>query len=214
MKTIHAKFVDGIESMPETEIFRILDSETESNEINCVNWKEFPYAPDVKFHIAWSEKAVAVLFKVCEDYLRGTALEANGPVWEDSCVEFFIADPFSEEYFNFETNCIGTKLASKRRSRTDADHFSPEMIDQIRSFGSLPHEVIGRQGKGQSWWLVEVIPFSLIGLDKAPEKLSVNFYKCGDKCQKMHFLSWSEINLPEPNFHCPEFFGELILDTK
>ncbi|WP_262895053.1 carbohydrate-binding family 9-like protein, partial [Parabacteroides distasonis] len=26
-----------------------------------------------------------------------------------------------------------------------------------------------------------------------------------------HFVSWSPIDLPEPNFHCPEFFGEIYL---
>lgn len=211
MKTIAAKYITDIEKMTDGEIFSLLDSETGKNEINCVNWKEYPYTPDVCFHIAYSDKALAVLFKVTEDHLRGTALEDNGPVWEDSCVEIFIADPHSTEYFNFETNCIGTKLASKRRSRTDADHFPPEKMSQIRCFGSLPHETTDRPGQDQSWWLAEIIPFSLIGLEAAPDTLRANFYKCGDKCAKMHFLSWSEIGLPEPNFHCPEYFGTVEL---
>lgn len=210
MKTIIAKYIADIEKMTNEEIYSILDSETERNEVDCVNWTEYPYAPDVTFHIAHSDKALAVLFKVTEDHLRGTALENNGPVWEDSCVEVFIADPHSTEYFNFETNCIGTKLASKRRSRTEADHFSSEHMDKIRCFGSLPHELTDIKKESQPWWLAEVIPFELIGLEKAPADLRMNFYKCGDKCEKMHFLSWSEIGLPEPNFHCPEFFGKVI----
>lgn len=210
MKTIIAKYIADIEKMTNEEIYSILDSETERNEVDCVNWTEYPYAPDVTFHIAHSDKALAVLFKVTEDHLRGTALENNGPVWEDSCVEVFIADPHSTEYFNFETNCIGTKLASKRRSRTEADHFSSEQMDKIRCFGSLPHELTDIKKESQPWWLAEVIPFELIGLEKAPVDLRMNFYKCGDKCEKMHFLSWSEIGLPEPNFHCPEFFGKVI----
>lgn len=210
MKTIIAKYIADIEKMTNEEIYSILDSETERNEVDCVNWTEYPYAPDVTFHIAHSDKALAVLFKVTEDHLRGTALENNGPVWVDSCVEVFIADPHSTEYFNFETNCIGTKLASKRRSRTEADHFSSEQMDKIRCFGSLPHELTDKKKESQTWWLAEVIPFELIGLEKAPADLRMNFYKCGDKCEKMHFLSWSEIGLPEPNFHCPEFFGKVI----
>ena len=210
MKTIIAKYIADIEKMTNEEIYSILDSETERNEVDCVNWTEYPYVPDVTFHIAHSDKALAVLFKVTEDHLRGTALENNGPVWEDSCVEVFIADPHSTEYFNFETNCIGTKLASKRRSRTEADHFSSEQMDKIRCFGSLPHELTDIKKESQPWWLAEVIPFELIGLEKAPADLRMNFYKCGDKCEKMHFLSWSEIGLPEPNFHCPEFFGKVI----
>jgi len=41
-------------------------------------------------------------------YARTTTL--NGPVWEDSCVEFF-ANPRPAdraEYVNFEANCVGT----------------------------------------------------------------------------------------------------------
>ncbi len=212
MKEIRVKHIPGIEDMPEKDIFELMTSQTECNPLDCVNWQEYPYAPAVSFHLAHSEKALAVLFKVTEDHLRGTALENNGPVWEDSCVETFIADPFSNEYFNFETNCIGTKLASKRRSRTDADHFSDGLMDRIRCFGSLPHEPVDSEGEGQSWWLAEIIPFELIGLEKAPESLRANFYKCGDRCSRMHFLSWSEIDLPAPDFHCPDFFGKLILE--
>lgn len=212
MKEIKVRYIPGIEAMPEKEIFETLTSETECNPVACVNWEEYPYAPEVCFHLAYSDKALAVLFKVKEDHVRGTAMEYNGPVWEDSCVETFIADPNSSGYFNFETNCIGTKLASKRRSRTDADHFCDSLMDRIRCFGSLPHEPVDIEGEGQSWWLAEIIPFELIGLDKAPESLRVNFYKCGDKCSKVHFLSWSEIDLPSPDFHCPDFFGKIILE--
>ena len=38
-----------------------------------------------------------------------------------------------------------------------------------------------------------------------------NFYKCADETMNPHFVSWSPIDLPEPNFHCPEFFGEIYL---
>ena len=37
-------------------------------------------------------------------------------------------------------------------------------------------------------------------------------YKCGDKLQTPHFLSWAPIDLPKPKFHCPEFFGELVFE--
>lgn len=189
----------------------ILTAITESPEypLSCVNWKEFPYAPEVSFHVAHTDKALVVLFDVKEDHVRAVSLEANGPVWEDSCVEIFLAVPGKEGYFNFETNCIGTSLAAYRRSRTDADMFGPEQMGQIGTVASLPHEVIDRLGEGQEWSMLKIIPFSLLGLSGKPEMLKGNFYKCGDKCAQPHFLSWAPIDLPEPNFHCPEFFGEI-----
>ncbi len=39
-----------------------------------------------------------------------------------------------------------------------------------------------------------------------------NFYKCGDKQHTPHFLSWNKIDLPEPCFHCPEFFGKILFE--
>ena len=40
-------------------------------------------------------------------------------------------------------------------------------------------------------------------------RMTANFYKCGDKLQTPHFLSWNRIDLPSPNFHRPDFFGTL-----
>ena len=179
--------------------------------LECVNWADYPYAPQVSFHVAHSDKALAVFFKVSESHVRAVSLEPNGPVWEDSCVEIFLANPSGEGYFNFETNCIGTSLAAKRRSKTDADMFGPELMSQIRTVGSLAHEAIDSKGEGQEWTILKIIPFSVLGLENAPASLKGNFYKCGDCCEQMHFLSWSPIDLPTPNFHCPEFFAEITL---
>jgi hypothetical protein len=38
-----------------------------------------------------------------------------------------------------------------------------------------------------------------------------NFYKCGDKTIHPHYGCWSPIELPKPDFHCSDFFGEIIL---
>lgn len=210
-KHIEARFIRKIEQLRDDEIRLVMRDRLESNPIDCVNWSEFPYAPRVSFRIAHSDDALAILFEVEEEHVRAVSLESNGPVWEDSCVEFFVKNPVGEGYFNFEINCVGTALAAKRKARNDAQMFTPEQLACVRRFGSLPHEVIDSVGEGQRWWLVEVIPFSVLGLESAPERLAANFYKCGDGCRKVHFLSWSPIALPEPNFHCPDFFGEVVL---
>ena len=61
----------------------------------------------------------------------------------------------------------------------------------------------------QKYWIAEVIPFSILGLGEAPKSIMANFYKCGDKCEKPHFLSMAPIDTPSPCFHCPEFFQEV-----
>lgn len=211
LRHIEARFVRKIEQFRDDEIRLVMRDRLESHPIDCLNWAAFPYAPKVSFRIAHSDDALAVMFEVEESHLRAVTLDANGPVWEDSCVELFVENPASEGYFNFEVNCIGTALAAHRRSRTDADHFTQEQMAQWRWFGSLPKAKIDSRGDGQRWWMVEVIPFRLLGLERAPKRLRMNFYKCGDGCAKPHYLSWSPISLPEPNFHCTEFFGVVEL---
>ena len=85
---------------------------------------------------------------------------------------------------------------------------------QIERRCTFPREVI-EERDGLFEWEVELrIPLKLIFRDrepKFPQALRVNFYKCADKTKKPHFLSWQPIALPQPNFHCPEFFGEIVL---
>lgn len=212
MRSITAGFIPSLENLSDKALYDSFINAVEENPLACVNWKEYPYAPQVSFRIAYSETSLAILYKVSEDHVLGTVLEQNGPVWEDSCVETFIANPVGEGYYNVEITCIGTKLAAKRKSKTEFAHFDADKMERIRCFCSLPHEPINAEGSAKEWWLVEVIPFDLLGLDKTPESLRMNFYKCGDNCSKVHFLSWSEIDLPSPNFHCPEFFGEVIFN--
>lgn len=202
-----APFVENIEALSDQEIVALLREQMEPHAVASVNWSDYPYAPKVTFRIAHSQKALAIMFEVEEENVRAVTLDSNGPVWEDSCVEFFVKNPTGEGYFNFEINCIGTVLAASRRTRTDANMFSEEKIAQVRRIGSLPHEPIDLLGGVHKWWMVEVIPFELLGLEEAPAQMEANFYKCGDKCAQPHFLSWSPIALPEPNFHCPDFFG-------
>ena len=38
------------------------------------------------------------------EQLRAVTTEDQGPVWEDSCVEFFCQGPGDDHYFNFECN--------------------------------------------------------------------------------------------------------------
>jgi hypothetical protein len=40
-------------------------------------------------------------------------------------------------------------------------------------------------------------------------EIKANFYKCGDELQTPHFLSWNPIEIDQPDFHRPDFFGTL-----
>lgn len=213
MNTIKVPFIEGIEKMSYEEMDMAMETGAAKSFIGCVNWQEYPYRPDVAFSVARSRTHLAVLYHVRGLDLRAMAMEDNGNVWEDSCCEFFAADPSDSTYYNFEMNCIGTLLASKRTSRENAEMFSAEALSRVVRHSTLQRKQRELDGKIFGWSVGMCVPFDLIGADpdNLPSSIRANFYKCADKSAHPHFLSWSPIDVPSPDFHRPEFFGELIL---
>ena len=187
-------------------------------DVECVNWPEtFPYAPLCSGRIARTQDALVVDFRVSGLDLRAQNLQDNGRQWEDSCVEVFIQDPEEKTYYNFEINALGKVLACCGPDRHDRTARPAEEMEEILRFGTEQNVIPGPTGdlEGlQSWRVGVVIPFELIGVDpeNLPHSIRANFYKCGDKTAHPHYLSWSPIETPKPDFHRPEFFGELIFD--
>lgn len=181
--------------------------------VDNVNWPEqFPYAPLCGGRIARTEESLVVDFRVSGLDLRARNTRDNGTQWEDSCVEVFIQDPKGDVYYNFEVNPLGKVLAASGASR---DNRVKRPLREMRRILRTADFQKGMDFKGGIWnWRVSlVIPFELIGVDpeNLPEKLRANFYKCGDKTAHPHFLSWAPVGTHNPDFHRPEFFGELIL---
>ena len=88
--------------------------------VDCVNWaSEYPYAPHVEVAIAYTDEAFLLHWRVTEDSVRAAAVADNGPVWEDSCVEFFIQPAHDGIYYNIECNCAGTLLIGAGTGRHD-----------------------------------------------------------------------------------------------
>ena len=185
--------------------------------IDKLNWPaEFPEKPDVRVEVTNNHEWLFLKWHVKGEQLRAATTEDQGPVWEDSCVEFFCQVPGEEHYMNFETNCIGAMVGSRRKGRAeDVVPFSAEEMARIRRHCSFPREAF-EEKDGLFEWSVELeIPLDLIFREHQPvfpQVLRANFYKCADKTKKPHFLSWQPIDRPKPDFHCPEFFGDLILN--
>ena len=213
MKRINVPFVEGLEAMTLPELDLAMESGASKFSVSNCNWPEqFPYSPDCNGSIARSRTHLAVMFHVRGLDLRATAMEDNGNSWEDSCCEFFVTHPSDGTYYNFELTCIGSLLASKRRSRQDSAIIPSDVLKRVIRHSSLEHKSFDLSDMIFSWTVALLIPFDIIGIDYAhpPVNLRGNFYKCGDLTAHPHFLSWSPIDTPKPDFHRPEFFGELI----
>lgn len=176
--------------------------------INNESWPEFKTRCSTEFSIFHTNDTVMVKFYVANDYFKSSRRPVNGPVNKDNCVEFFIS--FSEDaYYNIEFNCLGNgKIAygAKRTRRT----FLPEAtIEKIQIFTCT-----APRGSDFNWEMILIIPLTVFEFDTFNSLSGLrsrgNFYKCGDDLPQPHFLSWKRIENVVPNFHLPEFFGDII----
>lgn len=177
------------------------------------------YIPYTNVKLCYDDKNLYVIFRVQDRYVRCVTNKHNGPVWQDSCVELFFSPcPSSEPqyYFNLEVNCAGSVyMAYQRVPRIDFVLLSVEDITAIE----IAHSIAGpveKEIEGPVIWTVEYkLPFQLLKKYAdilVPDKgvaWKANFFKCAENNSHPHWLSWTEINQPEPNFHLPEYFGTL-----
>jgi hypothetical protein len=189
------------------EVAALMDKEPKQT-LAHAPWKNYPYHPQVQFSIAHCENAVLLQYTVQEKAVRALHNAPNSPVYEDSCVEFFIAFDKEAAYYNFEFNCIGTCQAGYGEKRHSRQLLPEENIRRIQYLSQFSN---GR------WVLSLSIPFSCFfqhHLSTLRGKTARgNFYKCGDALPDPHFLSWSNIHWPEPNFHLPTFFDVIDFRT-
>jgi hypothetical protein len=184
------------------------------NKVENANWpKEFPYCPKMEFGIAHTEDAFLIHYRVEEQSVRAIAQKDNDNVWEDSCAEFFIIPAADGLYYNIECNCAGTLLLGVGEGRNNRQLAAPEITRQIDRWASLGRTPFDTKQQPTAWQLALRIPYSVFFRHNITTldglTLRGNFYKCGDKLPVPHFISWNPIGTPTPDFHCPQYFGEL-----
>ncbi len=165
--------------------------------------------PKVNFTIAHSGQAVLLNYAVTEKSVKAVYREINDPVYKDSCVEFFIGFNEDKYYYNLEFNCMGTCLAGFGKDRDNRLFLPKNIVKQIKTNTKINKD---QDTDLISWELNLYIPIAVfchhdfISLEDV--KCKLNFYKCGDDLPEPHFMSWSNVVTPKPNFHLPEFFGD------
>ena len=184
--------------------------------IDTLNWADaFPYRPEVQFAIARSRDVLMVHYRVTEDLVIGRVGEDLGPVWTDSCVEFFCQPAGGDLYYNFECNCIGRLMVGAGAGREGRQLASPEVLGSIDRWSSLGNRPIEDLRERSCWEAALVIPAAALYRhefrDFASLQIRANFYKCGGEGAFEHYLSWAPIRTPKPDFHRPEYFKPLSI---
>ena len=207
------KILEGFSKPPLELLTETLDQEIAPLRIEMVNWKEYPYHPEVTVQIAYNEDELFLLYQVKEQSVKAEITESNGRVWTDSCVEFFLSPEGNDEYYNLEMTCIGTALLGYKGSALEAIHATADQIATIRRISSLGKLPFKERKEPTEWKITIAIPWAaFFKHDLKPvsgKKMRGNFYKCGDELSVPHFVSWTKIKTEKPNFHAPEFFGGL-----
>ncbi|MEG1545220.1 MAG: carbohydrate-binding family 9-like protein [Tannerellaceae bacterium] len=213
MKRLKVPYLATLDVLDLSSVGFLMEIKAYRDYINVINWETYPYKPIVAFDIARTNETLYIRYNVRGNSLKACYKEDGSPVHKDSCVEFFMKTPNDHNYMNFEFNCIGTCDAAQRQSRDIKKSLTSAEYATIRRYSSLENKTFDEKLGVYAWEVIVAIPFRLMGLDpeNLPEKINANFYKCADETEFPHFLSWNPIDLPEPDFHCPEFFGELYL---
>ena len=177
--------------------------------LECFPWPDaIDYRPVTSARLAFDGKAIFVFMETNETNLR---MQARGfsLVHTDSCMEFFFSpDPKNSSYLNFEFNPAGAMYLSIGTSRFERTEIPQENYQEYFNVKTAIN--------GNGWNLEFHIPLSFIqqyfpAVELKPGYvMRGNFYKCGDNTARPHYGCWSPIDLPSPNFHCPDFFGKLI----
>ncbi|MGX1931239.1 carbohydrate-binding family 9-like protein [Flagellimonas sp. 2504JD4-2] len=216
-KTLKVREIEFDGTIDLQKVSRLLDEHAETNFVDVLNWDSFPYQPKVGFKIAHSNNQIWLKYEVEEENILAEKTEPNSYVFRDSCVEFFF-DPLSDgNYYNFEINCIGTILSAYGAQRKPREFLSPDTIKNvIQTKSSLGSQSFTERTGGHSWEITIILPAEVLTHDSGIQlkglQSRANFYKCGDATSKKHYLSWNPIDTNKPDFHRPEYFGELIFE--
>lgn len=187
--------------------------------VDCFPWAELrpewggDYQPETMAQMVFCGDSFRVRLRSAEpaEMVRTTQEGYGGLVYTDSCLElFFMPDPeHSARYLNWEFNPAGAMYLTLGTDRFDRnDVVLPEYRELFEAEPSRDD-----QGWEVSWripleFLREYFPQLEPG---AGWRMRGNFYKCGDRAPRPHYGCWSPIDLPEPDFHSPAFFGDFII---
>ncbi|GAA4915914.1 hypothetical protein GCM10023313_19320 [Mucilaginibacter defluvii] len=160
-----------------------------------------------RFAIAYDKENIYVKYYVTEPIVKATYLSPNDPVYNDSCVELFIAFDNDVNYYNLEFNCAGTCLGQYGSGRYGREFLPAGLLSEIKHITTLRSV----SGKGIAWELTVAVSLNVFAfhplLRLSGTHARINAYKCGDKLDQPHYLCWNQVASDFPDFHRYDSFN-------
>ncbi|MFH1153586.1 MAG: carbohydrate-binding family 9-like protein [Pseudomonadota bacterium] len=176
--------------------------------------------PETAFKAVFDATRLHLLFMVRDRFVVARRTRYQDQVCDDSCVEFFFypGDSTGSGYFNLEINCCGAFLFRFQKARdTDVVAVSSMDASLVRIVTSLgPGRIDPEIQVPLTWSVLVSLPFSVIGryvpLVEDPVVWRANMYKCADRSSHPHWLTWSPVPGPGPDFHRSGSFGRFVFE--
>jgi len=90
---------------------------------------------------------------------------------------------------------------------------SEDEVNKIQISSTITEQIVGTYGKN-NWEIFYKIPLSIFEnnykLKFNSNSAKGNLYKCGDDTKYEHYGTWNYIKSGKPNFHLPNYFGNLV----
>jgi hypothetical protein len=211
---INIPYLNGFDDLRSVDtVSQVLDGH-ERRRIQYAPWANGEEMPKASFALAYGKDEIYLKYYVTERTLKAEYSKFNDPVFEDSCVEFFIAFDEDASYYNLEFNCMGTCRVQYGAHKTGRTFLPVSLLKTIK------HQTLVRSTVADEiqWELTLCIPKTVfkfhpaLSLERSTAK--VNFYKCGDGLPQPHFLCWNKIEAKKPEFHLSRFFKEITFSPQ
>ena len=178
--------------------------------IDSYMWDENGYKPEsyAQLFAVENEGVYARLWSF-EENIRCECTKRDDPVYTDSCLELFLMPVQGDNrYFNFEVNPKTIYLSQIGTCRNDRV-FIKELTDLEPEIKPI---TVSENGWGYEIFIPDSFISSLYGVEHHTKECSIkgNFYKCGDSTALPHYGSHFPVKTENPDFHRPEFFGDII----
>lgn len=186
--------------------------------IDHVLWTTPDRRPRTIARLLYDDTTLYLHYTVEDHHSYASATKLNGPVWEDSCVEFFaIPQPEvqQQQYVNFEVNCVGTFHLGYGLNRTDRTLIDPGQAENIRVTSSVEGPTKQPHFADTCWWIAVALPFDTLstftGTTIAPtqgKQWRANLHRLRSRPEPL-YAAWNPIETQNPDFHQPSAFGIL-----
>lgn len=176
------------------------------------------FLPATFAKLLYDEENIYGIFLVKDKFVHCLVQETNGHVSGDPCVEFFFSPDESKPlfYFNLEINCGGVPLMQYVTvPRKEYQFLDENDIGKVEIAHSLPRKVFPEIEDDIIWTIEFKLPLAIlkqyaeISQPRPGVKWNANFYKTASTTSNPHYLTWSLVDNPKPDFHLPQFFGIL-----